>query len=334
MRRLAASLLVALACLPAASAQAPDRPARLAPAPITDASSSRCGSCHEAAYAAWEPSAHHRSHTDVLFTRELRTAREPAWCSGCHAPLARTPDDGAAREEGVGCSVCHVRDGVVLARTVSGRAPHVSEVAAIDATRACASCHQFHFAPSSAAAIDPALWLQDTVGELAESPFAQRTCASCHLSSQHGDPHALPGHTDPSLLAHALRVEVTTRRAGRRTEVTLALRGDVVGHAVPTGDLLRELVVSAWPALHPDEARAVTLGRTLTLTEGTRTDTIPDTRVPPSGERVVTLTLAGHPERIAWEITLRALPPGHERARGLPASSTRWRVTSGETDVR
>jgi hypothetical protein len=173
--------------------------------------------------------------------------------------------------------------------------------------------------------MDPALWLQDTAHEHARSAFAGRACTACHMPRGERDPHALPGHTDPAMLARSLRVEGSARRIGRGTRVVLAIHGDVVGHAVPTGDVYRELVVRAWPEGHPADATIVVLGRTLAPAI--------DTRVPPTGTREVVLDLRGRVARAAWDITLRALPPDHERARGLSTDARRWAVAHGEIET-
>ena len=313
---------VALAGATGSVRPAPER-ASVPPATrVEDTRSVACGACHPAEHAAWSRSAHHLAGTDPLFTRELETAMEPAWCTGCHAPLGASE---VAREEGVGCAVCHVRDGVVLSPSVSGRAPHASVASSLAAAESCAPCHQFHFSAASSHGIDPSLWPQDTMREHADSAFADRPCSSCH------DPHVLPGHTDPALLSRALAVQTRVARTRSATRVTLRIRADVVGHAVPTGDLLRELVVRAWPLGHPERAQSEVLGRALpAVAPGRRIEAIPDARIPPRGSRDVTLTLPGHHAHVAWDITLTALPAGHERARGLPEHLLRWPVVSGQ----
>ncbi len=302
---------------------------------VAQLNASECGRCHQRAYQAWQTSAHHRSHNNPLFDRELARVSDKAWCSSCHAPSAVAVD--VAREEhlreGIGCAVCHVRDNQVLSSHVSGNAPHASVTAAIDESAACAGCHQFHFQPGTAHA-DPTAWLQNTHHEHADSAFAAQSCSTCHLpSDRNADRHALPGHEDPLLLRQALQVEVSCVAHLRppRAEIRIVLRAGRVGHAIPTGDFFRHLVVSAWSTSDPNRVVKEVLGRRFAERGGLSSARrrIVDTRVPAGGHRDVILVLPGRPRSITWEIELGALPLTDARAVGLPRDRLRWPMAHG-----
>src|SRR5207253_5752740 len=102
----------------------------------------------------------------------------------------------------------------------------------------CAGCHQFGFllrdasgAPSALAEHRPQ---QDTVSEWLQwkqRTQDARTCWSCH--ARNGSGHALSGHRASDAVRSAVSVE-------RRGDVLrVSTRG--VGHALPTGDVMRWL---------------------------------------------------------------------------------------------
>jgi len=208
----------------------------------------RCEGCHPVHAQEWRASLHRASFEDAAFQRSL--AREPLpFCRGCHAPEAdpESPPPAWAAAIGVGCVTCHLQEGDVLAAPRSeaddGAIPHaVVRTAALADERACAGCHEFEFPRSR---WRPAgTLMQSTVQEHAASPHAEASCADCHM------PTAADGHVDhgfaitrrPDRLRAALHVE--SERVGPST-LQLRLEPVDVGHAFPTGDLNRRLVIEA-----------------------------------------------------------------------------------------
>lgn len=225
-----------------------------------------CETCHVEIAAEWRGSLHQRSYVDPEFARAL--AREPQpFCRGCHAPEAdpRAPAPPSLAALGVGCVTCHApaglaadavlavpwdsrapppaglaADAVLAVPGDSRAAPHaVVASAAFAGAPACAACHEFAF-PGRAAP------MQLTVREHAASRFAASSCADCHMpwtgagAGRHRS-HRFAASRDPALLQRSLRVEAT-RGPG---VVMLRLVPAAVGHAVPTGDLFRRLLVEA-----------------------------------------------------------------------------------------
>ena len=219
-----------------------------------------CEACHVEIAAEWRGSLHQRSYVDPEFARALEREPQP-FCRGCHAPEAdpRAPAPAPLAALGVACVTCHApaglsADAVLAVLGDSHAAPHavlagpgdshaaphaVVASAAFAGAPACAACHEFEF-PGRAAP------MQMTVREHAASRFAATSCADCHMpwtgdgASRHRS-HVFAASRDPALLQRSLRVEAT-RGPG---VVALRLVPAAVGHAVPTGDLFRRLLVEA-----------------------------------------------------------------------------------------
>lgn len=246
LRRVGAAGCVALLLGVAAPAETPVRalpgPALGRGRPDAAVRNAGCVGCHEQVAAEWQGSLHREAYTHPSFVAAL--AREPSgFCRGCHAPEAdvdRSPPPALARL-GVGCVTCHVPGEVVLAAPRSDlareTAPHAvrrSEEFAGDG--ACAGCHEFTFPAGRAL-------MQRTVAEHAASASAGTACAGCHMPALAGGrrSHAFVASRDPAFVAQGVRV--TARRDG--SQVLLRLAPGAIGHAFPTGDLFRRLVVVA-----------------------------------------------------------------------------------------
>ncbi|MFO0739318.1 MAG: multiheme c-type cytochrome [Labilithrix sp.] len=178
---------------------------------VTALAESTCARCHASAADEWRGSMHQTSFTSADFQRSYRD--EPrAYCVGCHAPL----EDKTA---GIGCTACHSADRR-HASTAPDR-PHAT-------TKECRSCHDFDV-PGTAA------MLQATEREHRASPFADRTCESCHMKR---GGHRFDVTRNADFLARAIVVD-DARVGGGAVVVRVASRG--VGHRFPTGDLFRRL---------------------------------------------------------------------------------------------
>jgi len=235
-------------CMPSASAGRGDGelpgPAvgRRDPARLTQQAT--CVECHPVQAEQWARSGHAQAFRSETFERAL--AQEPLpFCRGCHAPEAdpRLPTPDAAAELGVGCVSCHVVDDEILSGPASGEprsAPHpVRRDPRFATADACANCHEFAFADTQRRH-RPEL-MQSTVSEHRRSPFSEVSCAQCHMPARHGHrDHTFAASRDPELLRGALRTEA---HWSGPCEVELSLTAIGVGHAFPTGDLMRRLEV-------------------------------------------------------------------------------------------
>lgn len=216
-----------------------------------------CRRCHTQAAHEHAGSQHTGSWSSDAFQHAF-TVEPRAFCQRCHAPeepaaTAVGEVSPAAASLGVGCVTCHVQPGtdVVWAAPPTAeteataasdeRVPHpIARSPAFAGPQACAACHEFPF-PDSGLREQP-LAMQRTITEHARSANASRSCADCHMPRDaDGDrSHAFPGAYDRATLARALAIEATRPAP---TTVHLRLRAGEVGHAVPTGDLLRRLML-------------------------------------------------------------------------------------------
>ncbi len=208
-----------------------------------------CVGCHAEIGLEWSASLHRRAHDVPEFLRAY--AREPqAFCRACHAPEV----DATI---GVACVTCHVTTAGVLAaphadaRTLARSSPRdrsradaahpILADARFATDAACASCHEFAFPRN------PSAQMQATVSEHRVSAFADISCAACHMprvADARGEhrSHAFPASRDPAMLRAAAHISAR-RVSASALEVTIA--PGRVGHAMPTGDLFRRLLVRA-----------------------------------------------------------------------------------------
>lgn len=204
-----------------------------------------CERCHADAATTWRGSLHAQSWTDPIFQRSYQAEPSP-FCRDCHAP------ETAAPAIGIACVTCHdpTGAGTVLAAPRQGddagsaaRAPHaVIRDVAFAGDRACAGCHEFEF-PNGRERGNDGARMQRTSSEHRASAHADRSCASCHMTKLANGTrgHGFAVASDPTVLRRAL-----IAKASRHDErVALELAPGDVGHAVPTGDLFRRLVVVA-----------------------------------------------------------------------------------------
>ncbi|MBL4846948.1 MAG: hypothetical protein JKY65_15620 [Planctomycetes bacterium] len=173
--------------------------------------------------------------------------------------------------EAITCAACHVgEDGVVLGPYGAANAAHaVRKAPELLTSTACTICHQAEaYFPD--AEIGCAF---NTAGELAEGPYRGRTCQSCHMPEVWrplvaGKParvtrrHWFGGSLIPkrpsdeaglvpvrahypSGVALTWSGSLTGVVAGASTELTFSATNEHAGHAVPTGDPERYLLLRA-----------------------------------------------------------------------------------------
>lgn len=241
-----------------------------------------CAKCHVEIADEWRASLHHASYDDPIFLASY--AREPArFCVGCHAP----EDHGDGRPTaftalGTACTSCH-------------EAPHDERVA----KSGCGGCHEFSF-PGREASPKLEDKMQRTLAEHASSDLSGVTCASCHMPTVNGHKsHRFGGGQDPAWLRSAIDVRVAKDDDQR---VTITVAPAHVGHAVPTGDLFRRIVVGLETV---DASGEVTrrdvkpMGREFSIVRGERVE-IADNRPGRSGATSSSVTLTMGEGRGRW----------------------------------
>lgn len=221
---------------------------------------------------------------------------DPSGCGACHAGAQQdwqasahaSAHDNALFTEAFRhaqdpwCLGCHDPGGVSCARC------HTQG-------QTCADCHQFDLPGTSVPS-------QDTVGEHDRSWFAETPCTDCH------DPHRAPGAHDVERVRKALSIAVVATGSGTRATLT----SDHVGHAVPTGDPFRRLVLEICADLactRPTDRHV--LERSL-VEHDTGWAVRDDTRIPPPvGGPTASITVDLAPGR-AWRLFHRYADPRHD----------------------
>lgn len=350
-----------------------------APPELSGARPDDCQACHPEIVREWRSSMHAQAWTDPIFQNEYRVAADPS-CRGCHAPQnpAGRPTVKGAALDGISCAVCHIRAQSVIAspRPASARTPadalesahSVLSTPLLARSEFCAPCHQFHFPEpqhsidsTDSTAYDPTMWLQDTFGEWSRSDARVRgqPCQHCHMPLVQGSDgrryrsHRFPGMRDRPLIESALQITGSARREGAQVLVRLHLQGTNIGHALPTGDMFRQLVIETfWPG-RVQQAAEVVLRRSFAPVRRVAADgTIDyvhaeraDTRVPPPGDnqgRTVLLRLPAGPENgpapsaaltIHWRVTLWARERHSVLLSDVPEHLQRTVVAEGQLPV-
>ncbi len=247
-----------------------------------EAANRRCEGCHEPIAKEWRASLHRDAYVDPSFT-EAFAAEPRAFCRNCHAPESnpKTPLvaglvpvklTGFGAESGTSCVTCHLpragETAATLAHAPVGHPP--LRVASLSASEyggasegGCGDCHQFTFPDQSVRT--KVEWMQLTLLEHEDSLASTSTCGGCHMplvlddsGKQHAS-HRFDASRDPAFVKGAAKI-VAVRNG---EDVTLTLTLGSVGHAFPTGDLLRRLalvVVAGDPAM-PHVKRVKYLGR-------------------------------------------------------------------------
>ena len=224
----------------------------------------QCGSCHKPEYQQWKESRHYTSATNHNFQIECLDPNggRMQFCVNCHAPmnpghdLFPTTEPSGLDEsfqqqpdwltEGVDCIACHVRDGTVLATTISdkGREAHPMRLAPeLASAEFCGSCHQFAFKSSQLPDSFFGNLQQASMEEFLE--FRQHTgldlkCQDCHMPD--GD-HLMPGGYHLVMLQQAVDLDLAASWGEKPglLQVTVDLTASEVGHRVPGGEHFRFL---------------------------------------------------------------------------------------------
>jgi len=324
--RRALLLALAIGCAPATQPAVDDAGADVGTdAAVLEPRFADCARCHATAARDHASTMHARAFDDPLFQREW-SARRLSWCVDCHAPLADDADDPRVHE-GVGCASCHVEDGAITSRTASGRAPHRTvAIDGFDDAERCGRCHEFDFMERRRRRPER---MQRTLSEWQRSGRSE-TCVDCHMPE---GSHRLVGARDPALLERSLDVEVAAERRGRSIVVRASLRVAGAAHAVPTGDLFRNLVFRATASGATAEADAA---RVFDRDEDGARIEIADQRVLPGIERRIELVLRPRTgaARVDWSLTWNALPPDAADVDGIDESFRTRVIASGHVRPR
>lgn len=211
-----------------------------------------CITCHKTEHKNWQNHLHSQSFVNPRF-RNAFTIESFRWCLNCHAPYwnIQPPENltfmalekNIINQEGINCSVCHVRNGKIYHSRSSNSTDHHQTYrdSSLADNRFCAKCHQFNFPLTHQPQIfygDVAM--QDTYHEYLNTTWLAKetNCQKCHYYSQ---------HRSPSIFDNNFRREFTIRFTtipfrGGSYQLKIFFAIDKIGHAFPTGDLFRVLV--------------------------------------------------------------------------------------------
>lgn len=285
------------------------------------AESAACEACHADIAREWRSSLHHQSWDDPTF--QAAYAIEPlGFCRGCHAPeaeAARRPEI-ALGHLGVGCVTCHVEEGEVIGvrdRARSGLRHAVRGDARLASSVACEGCHQFDFPRAQPAP------MQGTADEHRAGKYASTPCQTCHMpvvtsagvSHRRHDFRVLG---DAAMLRSAISARAE-RSSDRAVTVTLAVAR--AGHAVPTGDMLRRIVVRAWAGgdgARLEAAPQVFSRRFVNVRRGDGFERreVGDERLPATGAPERAWLWFAEPvarREVHWEVVYQRMDPGTAR---------------------
>jgi hypothetical protein len=249
----------------------------------------RCGECHEKMFDEWEVSAHAKAVSSAFYKASVAAARDGT-CDRCHAPLAKVAPRDMTVSEGVTCDVCHTLrdpkpspDGAQFRLAVDDMVKYGPRCDLDDhyfhrmgcskehrEATICATCHWWE---------PKGIPVFTEYADWKAGPEAAKgvQCQDCHMPKQRaalatGSPtrtgvphHGLLGLAQ-DLRKRALGLEVTVQDDAGALAVTVTVRNNNAGHAVPAGlperrVVVRVRVVDAAGAVVAQESRA--LGRVL-----------------------------------------------------------------------
>ncbi|MDC3955906.1 multiheme c-type cytochrome [Polyangium jinanense] len=318
----------------------------------------RCGDCHSMLHAEWKTSAHARARHAPLYVAMRDQSKNPV-CEVCHAPLAGlTAPAERAVDEGVTCEACHaIRDvGEDAAEPrytfdlegnrkfgpyCDAKDNYFHKVGCAPAfrdARVCGGCHAF----SMPLADGKSLPIITEFTEWRASSFAVSgtACQECHMPAEMT--YAATGTERKVRVAHhgfmgekgelvrkALGIVASATDHAGKIALSVVLKNEGAGHAVPSGVAGRQVVVRVQALDEKGQMQAREermLGRVLVDEAGRE---VPfylaraeksDNRIAPGEARTLAFELdAPQPGSLVIEVAWRSASPAISEALGVPA---------------
>ena len=260
------------------------------PENIHSLSAEGCASCHQEFFDEWKTSIHAQAWTDPYFQVDYEFDGSQQNCLNCHIPLDKqqenlvlgfrdtdrwdpilepNPDfDFDLQQEGVTCTVCHLREGKITGVLGTDGAPHPVETLS-DPNQICARCHVvsgdkwdtfFKFPPCGTVAEIQASQNNSAnkshSGEIVRQDTKGLGCVECHMPRveralvEDGKVrtvrrHLWRGGHDPSMVKGGLDIklaELSAKGDARRFQLSITNTG--AAHYLPTGTPDRHLVAT------------------------------------------------------------------------------------------
>jgi hypothetical protein len=319
----------------------------------------RCAECHNKMHDEWSTSAHAQAAKSPTYVKMREAAGGPAaGCDDCHAPLAkRLPAGDLASAEGVTCEVCHNIKTVAVRNAGAGyelRLDRVKYGPLCDAkdhyfhrmgcsplhaeATLCAGCHLYYRTLPGGGELP----VYTEYAEWQEGPYQAHECQSCHMPGARAEVADGAGVRDKvghhgwlgskqELRAYALAATATVTAAGDKLRVDARIENVNAGHAVPSGQPERRIVVRA-TAFAPGGAKHAAaeqaFGRILADAAGkpapfyAATRVLADDRIPAGGSREAHLEVAA-PEtgELAIEVLWIPIDPEIAARLVIPAAA-------------
>ena len=269
---------------------------KLLPASIDSLSARDCGVCHMVFLQEWQTSIHSQAWVDPYYQADWRFDGEQQICRNCHTPLDRQqPEkvlgfrddekwdpvlvenadfDKELQHEGVTCTACHLRDGMIEGVIGNTSAPHA--VKRLDnANQICVRCHVvegerwdtfFRFPPcgtvaeiqsTSSISNKSEKHSDNKTGELSVQDIAALGCVECHMPAvqrplveggvtRMARRHLWRGGHDPEMVRKAFSAELIENRLAdkRKRKFTFEITNSGTRHYLPTGTPDRHLTVT------------------------------------------------------------------------------------------
>lgn len=313
-----------------------ERPIHVAeiPKPLKSLSAKECAQCHRRIYDEWATSMHAKAWTDPYFQVDFRFDGSQQICKNCHIPLENQQEhlvlgfrdsekwkpilkpnphfDPDLQNEGINCTVCHVKDGKILGPRGGTSAPH-PVVKMENPNLACVRCHvvegnrwdTFYRIPPCG-----------TVAEIESAGGDPLSCVECHMprheSSDEWDSshrrHLWRGGHDPETVKSALEafLKEVESPSPKKLRYSLTLSNKGAAHYLPTGTPDRHLTVDL-RLLDAQDNVLKQKTRKLKRTIMWRPFIVDlrDTRLPKGERRTYDFTFTRHPAAKAVEAVVR-----------------------------
>jgi len=236
-----------------------------------------CQECHASAFAEWRTSRHANSSRDgnAFYAAMLHKAEKSGKmssqfeCQRCHAPSKFLSGQSAIKEglEGITCEVCHASrivhenhsfqfkrvDGNVKFGPIKDAVSSAHECKYnenLENSSFCLMCH-------SDAKTAHGILFCSTEEEWKQSSYAQNgvTCQDCHMPATEGKAaplgkirdeihsHAFYGGYSQEFLRNCATIELKAKREAGMVNVTVKIKNETVGHALPTGSPMRMVIL-------------------------------------------------------------------------------------------
>lgn len=195
---------------------------------------------------------------------------------------------------------------------------------------------------------DPSEWMQRTYAEW-EATGSTRTCQDCHMPwetdarGRRYRSHQIRGIDDVDAMARAVSVTIQAQQDERslRVRTEVAVDGEQLAHAFPTGDMFRTARLEVWPVEDPTAVQAILMRREFGPVARPDADgktrlwvaEVDDTRPRPGHSVRGVLRWTRRASVVAWRLTHLRMDSDRASRQGVDTSSNERVVKQGRAPV-